>query len=144
MHLAVTAAILPANAQQPVTQRDAKKSQALLQEAIALLGDNKPDQAAAKLAAAVQADDQNIGAWKEWTAMTAKTRQDEALALARRWVAAMPKSYQARNALGTLLEKQGKLREAMEQYTLSLQIEWNQPPTVEAKTRLEKALQKSP
>jgi hypothetical protein len=43
VHLAVTAAILPANAQPSAVQRDAKKSQALLQEAIALLGDNKPD-----------------------------------------------------------------------------------------------------
>ncbi len=54
----------------------------------------------------------------------------------------MPNSYQARNVLGALLEKQGKLKEALDQYTKSLQIEWNQPPISEAKIRIEKEMQK--
>ena len=116
---------------------------AALQEALKLLADGKSAQAAAKLQTALQADDQNIAAWKEWTALAAKSgKTDDALALAKKWVAVMPNSYQARNVLGALLEKQGKLKEALDQYTKSLQIEWNQPPISEAKIRIEKEMQK--
>jgi hypothetical protein len=144
-HLAVTAAILPAGANPPVgpanppvAQRDPKKSQALLQEALKLLADNKADQANAKLQQSVQADDQNIAAWKEWANLTAKTAQpDAATALSRKWIAAMPKSYEAHNMLGQLLEKDGKFPDALKEYRESLRLEWNQPPIVEAAKRVQ-------
>ncbi len=143
-HLAVTAAILPAGANPvgpanpPAAQRDPKKSQALLQEALKLLADNKAGEANAKLRQSVQADDQNIAAWKEWANLTAKTAQpDAAAALARKWIAAMPKSYEAHNMLGQLLEKQEKFADALKEYRESLRLEWNQPPIVEAAKRVQ-------
>jgi hypothetical protein len=143
-HLGMTAAILPPVKQPSTAQagRDEAKSRQLLQEALKLLADGKTADAAARLQAAVQADDQNNAAWKEWTDLAARSpKPNEALAVANKWVAAMPNSYPARNGLGDLLEKQGKLKEALAQYDKSLQIEWNQPPILQAKIRVEKALQ---
>jgi Flp pilus assembly protein TadD len=52
----------------------------------------------------------------------------------------MPQSYQAHNTLGQFLEKKGKYADALAEYRQSLKLEWNQPPTIEAKTRMEKLL----
>jgi tetratricopeptide (TPR) repeat protein len=138
-HLAVTAAMMPAGpANPPADQRDPKKSQVLLQEALKLLTDSKTAPAEAKLQQAVQADDQNIAAWKELANLTAKTAQPDAVtALARKWIAAMPKSYEAHNMLGQLLEKDGKFADALKEYRESLRLEWNQPPIVEAAKRVQ-------
>ena len=61
-------------------------------------------------------------------------------ALCKRWFAAMPSNYQAHNVLAKFLEAKGKLPEALAEYKKSLELEWNQPPTIEAKARLEKQL----
>ena len=46
------------------------------------------------------------------------------------------------NRIGQLLEKKNDLRGAIEFYARSLQVEWNQPPIQEAKSRLEQAVNK--
>jgi hypothetical protein len=142
-HLALTAAILPAKPAPPVNSgaRDPKKSQALLQEALKLTQARKDAQASAMLADAVQADDRNVGAWVALTELRARTDSVEAFtALCHRWFAAMPDSYQAHNTLGQFLEKKGKYADALAEYRQSLKLEWNQPPTIEAKKRMDKLL----
>ena len=42
--------------------------------------------------------------------------------------------------LGKYLEGKGKLADALAEYKKSLELEWNQPPTIESKVRLEKLL----
>jgi predicted TPR repeat methyltransferase len=49
-------------------------------------------------------------------------------------------AYLAWNRFGEILEKRGDLRGALEAYRKSLEIEWNQPPTLEARRRLEAAV----
>ena len=44
------------------------------------------------------------------------------------------------NRVGEILEKRKDFKGALEAYTQSLKVEWNQPPTGEAIRRLEKAL----
>jgi len=44
------------------------------------------------------------------------------------------------NRLGTILEKRRDYEGALKAYSLSLKVEWNQPPTLEAKTKMEKLL----
>ena len=51
-----------------------------------------------------------------------------------------PAQYQAHNVLGKFLESKGKLADALAEYKKSLELEWNQPPTIESKVRLEKQL----
>ncbi|NQT17823.1 MAG: hypothetical protein HQ582_34030 [Planctomycetes bacterium] len=61
-------------------------------------------------------------------------------ALCRRWFLAMPENYQAHNVLGKYLEGRDKSAEALTEYKKSLEIEWNQPPAIQAVERLEKKL----
>ncbi len=137
-HLAVTAAIMPNAAAAPAQPaRDAKKSQAMLQEALALLQAKKDAQAAAKLEESLQADDQNAGAWTALAQSHEASDGVEAFkALCGRWFLAMPKNYQAHNILGKYLENKGKPDEALAEYRKSLALEWNQPPITEAVKRL--------
>jgi Flp pilus assembly protein TadD len=60
--------------------------------------------------------------------------------LCKRWFTAMPTNYQAHNVLGKYLESKGKPADALAEYKKSLELEWNQPPTIESKVRLEKLL----
>ena len=63
--------------------------------------------------------------------------EDAALAAYQAWVlagAATPLPY---NRIGEILEKRKDFKGALEAYTKSLKVEWNQPPIIEAKTRLE-------
>jgi hypothetical protein len=140
VHLGVTAAILPEGSTPRPAQRDSRKSETLLQEALKLMAEKKPAEAAARLEAALQADDQNTAAWKELAALTVATAEPAALpALCQKWIQAMPDSYEAHNVLGQFLEKQGKLPEALAEYRKSLVIEWNQPAIEQARKRLEDA-----
>jgi predicted TPR repeat methyltransferase len=63
--------------------------------------------------------------------------EDAALAAYQAWVqagAATPLPY---NRIGEILEKRKDYKAALESYAKSLKVEWNQPPIIEAKKRLE-------
>ena len=140
-HLGLTVATLPPGGMDVTAKRDPAKSQALLQEALKLLADKKPAEASAKLEAALQADDHNDGAWKEFTSLRSQADSVEAFtALCHRWTATMPQNYEAHNVLGRFLEKKGKLPEALSEYRQSLKIEWNQPPIMQAAKDLEEKI----
>lgn len=140
-HLAVTLAFQGEAKTVGLTPRDAKKSQALLQEALMLRQAKKAADAMGKLEESIKADDQNVGAWVTLTEMHSATDGIEAFtSLCKRWFDALPKNYQAHNVLGKYLESKGKLADALAEYKKSLELEWNQPPTIESKVRLEKQL----
>lgn len=71
---------------------------------------------------------------------TCEKLKDEAgvLAACRAWAAAGAKTYLPFNKIGSILERRKDYRGALEAYTKSLEIEWNQPPTIEAKSRMQK------
>ncbi len=140
-HLGVTLAYQGQSQTANQAPRDAKKSQALLQEALTLRQAKKAAEALASLEEALKADDQNVGAWVTLTEMHAATDDVNAFtSLCKRWFGALPRNYQAHNVLGKYLESKGKLADALAEYKKSLDIEWNQPPTIESKARLEKQL----
>lgn len=67
---------------------------------------------------------------------------DQRLELYQAWVhngTIVPLPY---NRIADILEKRKDLRGALEFYTRSLQVEWNQPPVLDAKRRLEQTLNK--
>ena len=70
--------------------------------------------------------------------------KDEAgvLATYRAWIKAGASTPLPYNRLGEILEKQKDDRGALEAYIRSLQVEWNQPPIIEARKRLERILAK--
>jgi hypothetical protein len=67
-----------------------------------------------------------------------KGDENAALAAYQAWAnagAATPLPY---NRIGEILERRKDYKGALEAYTKSLEIEWNQPPAIEAKARLAK------
>jgi hypothetical protein len=71
-------------------------------------------------------------------------RKDDALVLAvcRQWAGAGGKSPMPWNRIGEILEQRKDYRGALDAYKQSLVVEWNQPPTIEARKRLEAVLGK--
>ena len=65
-------------------------------------------------------------------------KDDELLEVYRQWTGAGAKTPLPWNRLGEILEKRKDYKGALEAYKRSLKIEWNQPPALEAKARLEK------
>jgi len=61
---------------------------------------------------------------------------DAVLAAYRRWAAAAAQTPLPYNKIGEILERRGDDQAALDAYTRSLDIEWNQPPVIEAKARL--------
>ena len=140
-HFGLTAAILPAESAAPPAAKDPQKSQALFHQASDLLQNKQTKEAAAKLQAALDADDQNTAAWTALTGLRAQTDGVEAfISLCGRWAQAMPKSYQPHNVLGKYLETKGKLADALAAYKKSVEIEPNQPPIRDDIERLDKKL----
>ena len=140
-HFGLTAAILPAESTTPVAAKDPQKSESLFHEATTLIEKKQTKEAAAKLQAALDADDQNTAAWSALTRLDAETDNVQAFtALCGRWAQAMPKSYQPHNVLGKFLETKGRLAEALAEYKKSIEIEPNQPSIREDFERLDKKL----
>jgi hypothetical protein len=105
---------------QAAREPDSGKAKALLQQAVAAdAGLSAAHQALADLCE--KAGDQD-GAFKTYQAWAQAG-------------AATPLPY---NRIGQILEKRKDFKGALEAYTKSLAIEWNQPPIIEAKSRMEK------
>ena len=68
--------------------------------------------------------------------------ENAVLAAYKAWAAAGARTPLPYNKLGNLLEKKGDDNGALEAYTKSLEIEWNQPPIIEKKTQLTLKLKK--
>jgi hypothetical protein len=66
--------------------------------------------------------------------------EDDALEAYRGWAAAGARTPLPYNRIGQILEKRKDLKGALEAYAKSLAIEWNQPPVIEARGRLERAV----
>jgi tetratricopeptide (TPR) repeat protein len=120
---------------------DAAGAQALLARAKEALAAQRLDEAAGLLKQAVAADP-TLSAAHQALADLCERRGDEdgALAAYRAWAATQPSTPLPYNRIGEILEKRNDLKGALEAYTQSLKVEWNQPPAIQAKSRLEKAV----
>ena len=65
---------------------------------------------------------------------------DQRLAVYRAWIAAGTRNPRPLNRVGEILEKREDYRGARDAYTRSLKLEWNQPPILEAKSRVERLM----
>ena len=59
-----------------------------------------------------------------------------ALAAYRAWADAGPRTPLPYNRIGEILERRKDHRGALDAYSKSLEIEWNQPPIIQARSRL--------
>jgi hypothetical protein len=117
------------------------KAQALLVQA-SQATEAKDDVAAEKLLKDATALDPTLTAAHQALADVYNRKGDENAALAayQAWAnagAATPLPY---NRIGEILERRKDYKGALEAYTKSVEIEWNQPPAIEAKARLHKQI----
>jgi hypothetical protein len=107
---------------QAVKESDAGKARELLKQAIAAdAGMSAAHQALADLYEKAGDRDAALKTYQDWAAAGAST----------------PLPY---NRIGQILEKRKDYKGALDAYSQSLKIEWNQPPTIEAKAQMEKLL----
>jgi hypothetical protein len=117
------------------------KAQDLFKKARDAMDANKKDDAKTLLQQAIAA----------WPALTAAHQaladmaeqsgnENEVLEVYRRWTSSGARTPLPWNRLGAILEKRKDYKGALEAYNQSLKVEWNQPPTIDAKARLENML----
>jgi beta-galactosidase len=132
----VTAAV-SRNSLKPATDRTAN-AQALFEKGRAAAGENRLEEALRLLRQSLAADP-TLGDAYRALLDTAERTHDESqiMAAAWQWGLSGPPAPAPWNRFGALLEKRGDLRGALEAYRKSLVVEWNQPPIMEARRRLE-------
>ncbi len=138
--IALTAVVADEKA---VTDRKAARARAqqLLDRGLAAFSAGKDVEARELLQKALSEDPSRDAAYRALGSVCERLK-DEAglLAACRAWIKAGAKTPLPYNRLGELLEKRRDYRGALEAYVRSLQVEWNQPPIIEARKRLEKIL----
>ena len=107
-------------AREAIDARDKDQAKTLLKQAIAAW----PGLAAAHQALADLAEQSG--------------NEDEMLAAYRAWTASGPRTPLPWNRLGAILEARKDYKGALQAFNQSLKVEWNQPPTLDAKNRVEK------
>jgi hypothetical protein len=117
------------------------KAQDLYDKALLALRDGKDKEALAQLRSAVELDNANHDAYQALAQLYEKTKDvDAALSAYQAWAAAGARTPLPFNRIGEILEGRKDFKKALEAYTRSLEIEWNQPPIILAKSRLEKVV----
>jgi Tfp pilus assembly protein PilF len=129
-------------------KRDAKeaaqnlvKAQDLLKQAVQASDASKPAEAKTLLKKAIVLAPDFAAAHQMLADLCEKAGdENETLEAYRQWTASNPQTPLPWNRLGQLLEKRKDYKGALEAYTRSLKVEWNQPPAIEAKIRMEAKL----
>jgi hypothetical protein len=134
--MAMTAAT--AKGQSAETPKNLAEIRDLLSQAGKLSSDNKDKDAIELVKKAVAIDPTQTTSQQALADLYEKSGdEDSATAAYQAWVqagAATPLPY---NRLGEIMEKRKDYKTALDFYTKSLKVEWNQPPIIEAKKRLE-------
>jgi hypothetical protein len=115
------------------------KARAALEKGLAAFNAGKDAEARGLLSEAI-ALDATLDAAHQALGQACERMQDEEATLAayRAWAQAGARTPLPFNKIGAILERRKDYRGALEAYTRSLEIEWNQPPAIEAKSRLQK------
>ena len=129
-------------------KKDAKAAEAALAKAQDLLKKARDAMDAGEKDQAKALFKQAIAAWPGLTATHQALadlaeqagNEDEVLEVYRQWTGSGARTPVPWNRLGAILEKRKDYKGALEAYNQSLKVEWNQPPTIEAKARMEKLL----
>lgn len=138
--IALTAVVLD---EQAVADRKAAqaRSQKLLEQGLAAIDAGKTSEARDLLQKSLAADPSCTAAYQALGALFEKLKdEDGVLATYRAWIQAGAKTPLPYNRVGEILERKKDYRGALDAYVRSLQVEWNQPPIIEARKRLEKLL----
>jgi hypothetical protein len=120
-------------------QTKAADAAKLFQQAVRELRDGNESSAEALLKKAMTADPSNAAVCQALAQLYDKNKNmDAALAVYQAWTAAGANTPLPYTRAGQILEDRKQYKGALDAYTRSLKIEWNQPPIIEAKSRMEK------
>ena len=133
----MTAAVKPGKADLEAAAAAQTKARELLTKGISAAEAGKDAEARTALQEAVAADPKLDAAYQRLCELEERGRDEKAvLAAYKAWAASGPRTPLPYNRIGEMLERQGDAKGALEAYTKSLEVEWNQPPVIEAKSRL--------
>ena len=135
--IAMTAAVKPGKEDLEAIAAGQTKAREWLAKGIADADAGKDGDARAALQEAIKADPKLDAAHQRLCELEERGHDDKAiLAGYKAWAATSPRTPLPYNKIGQILERLGDTKGALEAYTRSLEIEWNQPPIIEAKSRL--------
>jgi predicted negative regulator of RcsB-dependent stress response len=128
-----------AQGQQDTTPAQLAQARAALLDAGKALDAGKLDVAEKLLRAAISGDP-SLTAARQSLADLYERKGDEnaAMKVYQEWIAAGAATPLPYNRTGEILEKRKDFKGALDAYTKSLAVEWNQPPIIEAKSRVQK------
>jgi hypothetical protein len=134
-------AVVPQESHLPQSPASVQQARKLLAEALDAVKQGQ-DRTAEKLLKQTLAADPSLTAAHQALGDLCERagNEDAALQIYRDWVQAGADTPLPYNRVGQILEKRKDYRGALEVYAKSLKVEWNQPPIIEAKARLEKLL----
>ena len=125
----------------PVSPENAARAKKSLEDGRAAFQGEKNDDACRLLREASVLDPSLKETYQVLADAAEKTgNEDLILDAYRLWAISGPRHQMPWRRIGEILEKRKDLRGALEAYKKSLQIEWNQPPTMEAVRRIESSL----
>ena len=128
-----------AKGQQDTAPAQITQARQALSEAMKASEEKRADQAEKLLHTALQADP-TLTAARQALADLHERQGNESAALQayQSWVSARPNTPLPYNRIGEILEKRKDYPGALAAYTQSLVVEWNQPPIIEAKSRVQR------
>jgi hypothetical protein len=133
-------AVVPSGAQAPPAA-DAARAQDLLRQGLAAAQERDEARARELLAQALAADRSLSGAHQALAESYEREGNEQAaLEAYQAWIASGTRTPLPYNRVGVILERRQDWAGALAAYTKSLEVEWNQPPILEAKSRAEKRL----
>jgi hypothetical protein len=141
--IAVTAALKPGKADTEAIAATQAQAGQWLKKGIAASDAGKDADAHTAFLEAIKADPKLDAAHQRLCELEERGHDEKAtLAAYKAWTASAPRTPLPYNKIAQILERQGDAKSALDAYTRSLEIEWNQPPVIEAKARLTLQLKK--
>jgi Tfp pilus assembly protein PilF len=135
--ISLTAALKPGKADLEAIAAAQAKARRWLQKGVAAAAASKDDEARDAFRQAIQADPKLDAAHQRLCELCERQGDENpTLAAYRAWAAAGPRTPLPYNKIGEILERRKDDKGALDAYAKSLEIEWNQPPIIEAKSRL--------
>jgi hypothetical protein len=137
--MGITLGVKPADVlpTDPAPKGDRAKAEALVKQSEGLIAAGKYPDAEALLKEAAAADPSYGRAYYLLARVCRDTKNEkDAVKYCQKAAGLLPENTEVLNELGALLEAQGKTVQALVAYRQSLEVNWNQPPILQAVTRL--------
>lgn len=141
--MGLTAALKPGQVDLDALAAAQAKGKEWLQKGVAASEAGKDAEAREAFQQAIKASPSLDAAHQRLCELCEKMKDEDAtLAACQAWAAAGARTPLPYNRIGAILERRKDEKGALEAYTKSLEIEWNQPPIIEAKSRLMQRLRR--